>query len=335
MADPSPAPLRLRFADVAYPLTIPRMLPGRTQSYATHGSAPRTLRGHEALAFVVALAWSRGADLPADPSPALPRRIVAIAPNTAEVICTIGACDRIVGVSKFCVYPPELAHRPQVGGLSDPDLERIIALRPDLVVMRGKNDSLQRLCEQLHVPIYYDETDTLPGIEQGVQELGRRLGREEQAREVVQTFHRRLDAVRARVAGRQRPRVLLTISREPGRLANLLTAGRGTFLDQMVEAAGGLNIFGHLDMTYPQVSPEGVIAQQPEVIIELLPEVKLTEAMEKQMLEQWGRLGTIPAVVHHRVHFLTDDNGLIPSPRYVDIIEKVSHVLHPERPVDP
>ena len=265
----------------------------------------------------------------------VPQRIIAIAPNSAEVICALGACDRIVGVSKFCVYPPELLDRPKVGGLSDPDLERIAALRPDLLVMRGKSDALERLCEDLHVPIYKDETDTLPGIENCLGELGARLGLNDQAKVNIKEFHDRLDAIRARNVGKHPPRVLLTVSRQPDRLANVLTTGKGTFLDQMIEIAGGVNVFGHLDMIYPQVSPEGMLAQQPEVIIELMPDLKLTDALEKRLREQWRQVGSMPAVTHNRIYILTDEDCLIPSPRYVEIIDKVSHLLHSESDVAP
>ncbi len=264
-----------------------------------------------------------------------PQRIVAIAPNSAEVICALGACERIVGVSKFCVYPPPLLDRPKVGGLSDPDLERIAALRPDLLVMRGRNDALERLCEDLHVPIYKDETDTLPGIEACLREMGNRLGLADRATEAIKQFREHIEAIRLRNEGNAKPRVLLTVSRQPDRLANVLTTGKGTFLDQMIEVAGGVNVFGHLDMIYPQVSPEGMLAQQPEVIIELMPGAKLTEAFQKQLREQWKQLGTMPAVANDRIHVLADDNVLIPSPRYVEIIEKVSRLLHPESDVAP
>jgi ABC-type Fe3+-hydroxamate transport system substrate-binding protein len=88
-------------------------------------------------------------------------------------------------------------------------------------------------------------------------------------------------------------------------------------------------------MAYPQVSREGIVARRPEVIIELMPEVKLTDALKRQMLEQWKTLGSIPAVADSRILFVTDDNALIPSPRYVEIIEKVSRIMHPEPDVEP
>ena len=115
----------------------------------------------------------------------------------------------------------------------------------------------------------------------------------------------------------------------------MLTTGKGTFLDQMIEIAGGVNVFGHLDMIYPQVSPEGMLAQQPEVIIELMPDLKLTAALKEQIGEQWKHLGSMPAVTKNRIYVLTDENGLIPSPRYVEIIDKVARLLHPESDVAP
>lgn len=261
-------------------------------------------------------------------SASVPRRIVAIAPSTAEMICDLGACESIVGVSKFCVHPPELRTRTQVGGLYDPDLEGIIALRPDLLVTRGKHDSLERLAEQLKISIYHDETDSLGGIERTVRELGALLDRREQAEAVVGDFRGRLSEIRERTASGKKARVMLTVSRNPERLSNILTAGRGTFLDEMIELAGGENVFGDLDMRYPEVSVEAIIARQPDCIIELMPDVDV-DARHKQLREQWSQLSMIPAVKNNRIHFVSDDNALIPSPRYADFIEKVSHILHP------
>ncbi len=266
--------------------------------------------------------------------PTPPRRIVTIAPNSAEIICALGACESIVGVSKFCVFPMQLEGRPRVGGLFDPDLEKIVALRPDLFVLRGRSDAVEGLCRRLNVPLYMDKTDTLQGIETCIVELGERLGRRGEAQAMIGQFRERLQATRRRVADRPRPRVLLTVSRLPDKLANILTTGRGTFLDEMLDVAGGLNVFGHVDMSYPQVSVEGIIAQRPEVIIELVPELELTEAVKKEMLDQWSRLGAIPAAVGGRIFFMTDQHCLIPSPRYVEIIEKVSRLLHPEPSLD-
>ncbi len=258
----------------------------------------------------------------------VPARIIAIGPNSAEIICGLGACDSILGVSKYCLYPPELLKKPRVGGLFDPDLEKMAALRPDLLVMRGHSESLETLCEKLGVRVYHDEADSLAGIEKTVRELGAMLGRDDAARTIVTEFREKLGAIRKRVAGRDRPRVFLTVMRQPQRLANILTAGRGTFLHEMIEIAGGVNVFGDVEMTYPQVTGESIMAARPDVIIELLPEVDVTPDMAGMMREQWRNLGPLPAVAANRVHFVSDDHSLIPSPRIVGIIDKVAKILH-------
>ena len=265
-----------------------------------------------------------------DVSKVIPERIITIAPNSAEIICALGACDAIVGVSKYCVYPKELTSRPRVGGLFDTDLEKIIALRPDLVVLRGHNESVERLCRESGIPVYHDPTEPLADINQTIATLGRRLARREQADRLIERFQKRLAAIRIRFEGAKKPRVLVTISRHPGRLANILTSGKGTFLDEMITIAGGENAFGHLEMAYPQISPEAIIARRPDVILELMPEAELSEAARQGVIQDWKELYSVPAVAAGRVYVLDDDNALIPSPRYVSAIEKVSRLLHPE-----
>ncbi len=294
------------------------------------------VKGPGVRCLVASMFWLAVSAATALPSPQadtnstpIPQRIITIAPNSAEIICSLGAGDRIVGVSKFCTYPPELSDRTRVGGLFDPNLERILALRPDLVVLRGQNDAVSDLCREHGIRRYVDRTESLPDVEACIRELGRLLGRSERADAMVSKFQARLDAVRRRVAGQRRPRVLLTVSRRSDRLANILTTGKGTFLDQMLDIAGGVNAFGHVEMAYPQISPEAILARRPDVIIELMPEERFTPEIERQMREQWRALGPIPAITGNHIWFVTDDNGLIPSPRYVEIVEKVSRMLHP------
>jgi|CXWL01.1.fsa_nt_gi iron complex transport system substrate-binding protein len=289
-----------------------------------------TRRDHRVLIAYLLMATAAARCLKAEDnkSASVPRRIVAIAPNTAEMICDLGACGNIVGVSKFCVHPQELKTRTQVGGLYDPDIEGIIALRPDLLVTRGKHDSLERLAEQLKIPIYRDETDSLDGIERTVQELGALLDRREQATVVVRDFRARLNRIRERTADKKKVRILLTVSRNPERLSNILTTGRGTFLSEMLEIAGGTNVFGDVDMRYPEVSVESIIAKQPDCIIELMPEIDVA-AGHQQLREQWSQLSMIPAVRNQRIYFCSDENALIPSPRYTEFIDKVSRIVHP------
>lgn len=265
-----------------------------------------------------------------EPGTKAPKRIVAIGPSSAEIICALGACDRLVGVSKYCVYPPELADRPQVGGLFDPDLERIVALRPDLLVMRGRSEALRKLAGDLGVAVYEDQSDSFAGIEICVRDLGRLLHRGREAEAILAAFGERLETIRRQVKGKPAPRVLVTISRRTDGLRDILTAGRGTFLTEMVEAAGGVNVFGELDARYPQVSVESIVARRPQIIVELMPEADLTEEAARDVRRQWQGLPGVPAVMHGRIYLMTDAHALIPSPRCVELVEKISRLLHPD-----
>lgn len=259
-----------------------------------------------------------------------PKRIVTIAPNAAEIICQLGACDQLVGVSKFCIHPAEVKDRPRVGGLFDPDLEKIVVLRPDLIVLRGHSEPIEKLCTAQGIVLYHDETDTIPGIARCVRELGRRLGRTKQADAIVKRFESRLAAIRQRVKDRPRPRVLLTVSRTPGKLSNILTSAHGTFLDETINIAGGANVFGDIEMTYPQVSTESIVAAAPDVIVELMSGAESTAAHLAEVRAEWAPLATVPAVKRGAIYIITDDNALIPSPRYAGIVEKIASLLHPE-----
>ena len=212
-------------------------------------------------------------------------RIITIAPNSAEILCAIGACDSLVGISTFCVYPPRLLDRPRVGGLFDTDLEKIISLRPDLVVLRGRNEAVQRLCLAGNIAVYHDPTERIADVQTCIRELGERVGREEQAAALILRFQRQIDAVVARVArimgDAPRPKVLVTLARNPQELADVFTAGPQTYINDLLEIAGGENLFGHVDMDYPTISMEDVLTRQPDVILELMPEVSIDDARAK------------------------------------------------------
>ena len=256
-------------------------------------------------------------------------RIITLAPNSAEILCALGACDRVVGVSKFCVYPPELSSKPRVGGLFDPNLERIAGLQPDLVVLRGNNPEVEQLCTERGVAVFRDPTERLADIEDCIRSLADLVGAVEEGAEMIRRHRDRIEMIRRRVAGLPKPRVFVTVSRNPGELSNILTTGRSTFLGETIVLAGGVNVFGDIDMDYPQVTPEEILARRPDIVIELMPEAELTDSMREHMIRQWAELGTIPAVERERIYFITESNALIPSPRYVEIIDRVSHILHP------
>ncbi|MBN1512530.1 MAG: ABC transporter substrate-binding protein [Phycisphaerae bacterium] len=250
-----------------------------------------------------------------------------MAPNAAEILWELGAASQLVGVSEFTVYPPALAELPRVGGVRDANLEQILVLEPDLVILRGRQEKLEELCRARGIRIYHDPTETLPDLYRAIEDLGRLCDRNDAANQLAQRLRDDLTAIRRRVADRPKVPVLLTI-RSPDRLADVTTAARGSYLHEVIELAGGRNVFGELDIAYPQVTVEEIVARAPAVIIEAVPGADST--VTNGMAAQWQSLSTIPAVRTGRIHVLTEDYVLIPSPRVVQLAERVAELLHPE-----
>lgn len=264
-----------------------------------------------------------------------PQRIVSIAPNATEIIYALGEGHRIVGTCRYCVHPPEAASTEKVGGLFDPDTEKIIALRPDLLIVRGKSETLARLCEESDIKLFTDPTEKLADIPANIEALGHLLGREREAARLIAGFSEELTRLRLNVADRPRPRVLITASRKPDELANIMTAGKGSFLDDMVALAGGANLYAETETPYPQVTTEDIVARRPDVIVELMPESVGEPDLEARVKRQWASLSTVPAVASGRIYVLTDANALIPSPRIVEIVARLQRLLHPDLPSSP
>ncbi len=274
-------------------------------------------------------------DAPQQPTAAAraAQRIVAIAPSTVEIICELGAGDRLVGVSTYCTYPPEVADLPRIGGSQDPDLEGIIALAPDLLITRGAGEALKRLCHEHGIRIYEDPTDSLAGMYQAIGEIGELLHRPGEAIELVQRIRNELEHIRNLVGDREPVPVLLSI-RRPGTIAQIYTVGRRAYLNDLLEIAGGANVFGDVDLAWPVVGAEEVLAGAPEVIVEAMPGVEVDDALRATIIEQWRTLGPIPAVQNGRVQVITDAYALVPSPRMTMMARRLAQCLHPEADLD-
>ncbi len=260
-----------------------------------------------------------------------PKRVITISPNATEMIVALGAGDRLVGVSDFCRLPAEFEDVPRVGGILDPNLERILRLKPDLVILRGKMAEVERLCEANGIPLYRDPTERFDDVFRTIGELGGLLGREKEASALVDATRGRIDRITRAVAGRHRPRVLFTTERPVDTLARVTTSGRGTFVDEIITRAGGENIFGKVDVAYPEVSLESILIAAPEVIIEVMPGVADPDGeLRDRVIQQWKQLGSMPATRIDRIHVFVDAELVIPSPRIADSIARLAALLHPE-----
>ncbi len=255
--------------------------------------------------------------------PRHPHRVISLAPSVTEMLFALGVGERVVGVTSYCDYPPEARTKERVGDVMRPSLERILALRPDLVIVSTATqlELFARRLEQMGIPLYVVDAERVEDVFRSLENLGEILEARAEAQRVVRALRARLEKVRAKVEGRPRPRVLMVVQRDP-----LIVPGRGAFMNDLVEKAGGRSITADAEREWAPYSVETVLARAPEVII--LPS---REPVTRRLTDvQWPELETTPALRNGRVYTLFNDLLMRPGPRLVAGVEELARVLHPE-----
>jgi iron complex transport system substrate-binding protein len=259
-----------------------------------------------------------------------PQRIVSLIPATTEMLFAIGAGDRVVGVGSYDRYPPDVERLPRVGALLDPNVERLIALKPDLVVVYDTQVELKEQLAAAGIPIFRYIHRGLPGVMETIRALGQRVGAKEKADALADRIERELAAVRARVADRPHPRTLLVFGREPGSLRRIQASGGYGFLHDMLEAAGGRDVLGDIPRESVEVSTEMLIARAPEVILELRYGEGQSAPRPPVDAEAWNAVPSVPAVRSHRIFTLVGDELVVPGPRVAAGVRRLAVTLHPD-----
>lgn len=247
---------------------------------------------------------------------AAPRRIISLAPSVTEILFAVGLDSRIVGISTADDYPPDkVRSKPRVGGVQL-DVERIVGLRPDLILGIPSLQAAQlRRLIQMGLPVVAVDANSIAETYAQIEMIGRITGRSDSAHGVVRMMQQREAGVSAAVRNRQSPRVYIEIWGEP-----LIAAGGHTFIDDVVRRGGGTNIFADL-RGWPQVSEEAVIRRGPEVIL-------LTYPGREQVISRRG-WQNVPAVRSSRIAVVSPALVSRPGPRIVDGLIQVAHLLHP------
>ena len=260
-----------------------------------------------------------------------PTRVVSLVPALTEMVFAIGAGDRVVAVSSYDDDPPEVRELPRVGALLDPDVERIIALRADLVLLYGSQTDLIAQLTRASVPYFEYRHGGLTNVTGTVRKLGERLGRSPQAEMLAAGIERRFAALRGRTSTLEKPRVLLIFSRERGTLRHIYASGGRGFLHEMLEAAGGSNVLADINAESVQASTELILARAPEVILELRATDIPAPDQQAAEMRSWRTLASIPAVRNNRLHFLPGRSYVVPGPRVAEGAEAMALILHGAR----
>lgn len=254
------------------------------------------------------------------------KRIVSMAPNVTEMLFAIGLEDEIIGVTSFCNYPDEALKKTKIGGYYDPNMEVILSLAPDLIIATPDGYSKERVekLDQSGIPVFIINPKNVDEILETILTLGKVTGKEGTAKEVVDKLHARVQAVREKVASipmGKRSKIFYEIGRDP-----LITVGPGTFVDNLISTAGGINIAGDALTDWPRYSVEAVIAKEPDVII-TTPNASSASEIDMSV---WHRYRTIPAVQNGRIYAIDPDILMRAGPRIADGLEKLYTIFTEE-----
>ena len=245
-----------------------------------------------------------------------PGRLISLAPSITETLYALGLGDRVVGVTSFCDYPPEARTKESIGDTLKPNIEKIISLRPDVVIASTASQLEQpvRRLDELGIPVFVSNPRDVGGVLESIERLGEVLGVAGRAHDLTNELSMRIMAVESRVAGLPRPPVFLMLGSDP-----LITAGGPSFITDEITRAGGYSISSGESSEYPQYSMETVVAKKPEIIFLQAGEAGIP-----------ARLGETPAAQSGRVYRLDDAILLRPGPRIVDGLEQMAARIHPE-----
>ena len=249
-------------------------------------------------------------------------RVVSLAPNLTEIIYAIGAGDRLVGNTTYCDYPEQAKSVQKVGDTLQPNIERILALRPNLIFI-STSSQLEAFAQQLdahHIPVYVSDPHDIEGVLHSIERIATVLDRQQQAGDLVKELRGRVAAVEAVVKNRQPVTVFYQLSAEP-----LYTAGRDAFVTDLIKRAGGLSVTADVPEAWPRYSQESAVAAKPDAIV--LPTGGSMGAANSEVAMG---LKASPAVLNGRVIKINGDLLVRPGPRAVDGLEQLARALHPE-----
>lgn len=258
--------------------------------------------------------------------PALPNRIVSMAPDLTEILFALGLDEEIVGVSQYSDYPPAAKERPSVGSFWQPNIESVVAAKPSLVLtleFARQKDLAERL-KRIGYKSLTVRIETVNDLFAAIAKIGAATGRQHEANDVSRTIKKKLEDLSTLVGTEEKVRVLWVVQREP-----LRVAGRDTFVNEMIELAGGENAIGPTVHKYPPIGAEQVIASRAEVIIE--PDMGQHDptAQEQSAFRYWSKFENLPAATNKRIYVIPGGEVSRLGPRLYEGIETIAKCLRP------
>jgi iron complex transport system substrate-binding protein len=297
---------------------------GRPEKSRPIGFPPRAL-----LSVVFALVFAGVAQ-------AQPQRIVSTSPSITEVLFALGLGPRVVGVSNYCEYPSSVLSLPKVGTFLHPDPELIARLQPDLVIVHKLPNDLTNRLTALRITFAEVDRGAIQDTYSEILQIGKATATEPQAQDLVNRLKTRMSQIHREAQGRLHPSVVMVIGRTPGALSNLVVVGRDSFLDELVETAGGKNLMSaESNSAYPRVSLETLLRLNPDVIIDMGDMGTSSEERQKKVEANqalWREAPYLRAVQKGQVYCISSTAFVVPGPRAIEAAAELFALLQGHQP---
>jgi iron complex transport system substrate-binding protein len=257
-------------------------------------------------------------------SAGVPSRIVSLAPSITETLFALGAGDRVVGVTRYCLYPPQARNRAQVGGYTDPNYELLLSLKPDLVILLKEHEPVKGFLKANNIRFFTIDNHDIAGIIASVDTMGRICGLQKAA----DSISGMLRQANVRDTSKCRPKILISVGRDMagnGTIGEVWAAGRNSIFNEIIEACGGENIIVDSSVDYPTLSGEGLLRLQPDMILEVTNHIP--DLDPDNLKKDWEKLQAIPAVRNDMIFFLNSDYVTVPGPRTVLLYRDIRRIL--------
>lgn len=260
-----------------------------------------------------------------------PERIVSLSPGITQSIFEMGFGPKLVGVGRFDRVPEAARKLPRVGGYVDPNWEAILRLKPDLMLVMESQEDIQSRAESLGLSCVRIDQHDLSAVLGSFEQIASACGNPGIGRILRNRVENRLAEISARVRDQPKPRALVVVGRNPGEAVRMVwAAAPGSLYDDLLRLAGGVNVVREDGYgPYPEISREGILSLDPDVVIDLVttsPELKLDS---RQLLRDWDSLAPLRALRAGKIHLMSEAWLTVPGPRVVESLEAFSRVLHP------
>lgn len=252
----------------------------------------------------------------------IPERIVSLSPTNTEIVFALGAGEKLVGVTSYCDYPEEAKLIDKIGDFENPNIELIKKMNPDLVLAGGfLQEDLMAALEGLNIPVASTEAAGVETIFDSIAMIGKLVGEETNAEELINSIKKDIEDIENNVMNQEKPKVFYLVWKDP-----LFTAGQGTYINEIIQIAGGQNIAAVVE-GWAQYSFEELLKQNPDLLIAAYHSTD--EGMRKEDIMNDELFSKLPCVKDGKIHVMSDDNIVSrPGPRVVEAIREMAEAMH-------